>query len=136
MSTHRKFAEGTKVPTSQSRIEIERLLERYGADQFLYGTEPGLAIVGFRLEGRQIKMHLVMPIGDEKEQRRLWRSLCLAIKSKLECVSSGIETLEDAFMPYVVMPDGTTLGQWARPQIESMYESGEMPPLLAAPKKD
>jgi hypothetical protein len=138
MSTRRPlFAEYTKVPVSQTRLELEALLKRYGADQSLFGSEVGRAVIGFRIKGLQIKIALKLPRGtsaqDAREERRLWRALLLVIKAKLEACHSGIAVIEDEFAAYVVMPDGQTLGDWARPQIAAMYESGKMPPLLRGP---
>jgi hypothetical protein len=131
------FAEGTKVPVAQSRAELEALLRRYGADQTLFGSMTGAALVGFRIRNLQIKIKLSLPKGgspkEQREERRLWRALLLVIKAKLEACHSGITMLEDEFMAYTVMPDGTTLGDWARPQIAAMYETGKMPPLLEGP---
>src|SRR6185437_13211207 len=62
-----------------------------------------------------------------------WRALLLAIKSKLESVSSGIESCEEAFLAHVVMPDGITVGQHARPRIESAYKGAPMMALLPGP---
>lgn len=139
MATRRLYAEQTKVPVSQSRNEIEALLAKHGADQFLSGSQVGQAIVGFRIKQLQIKIVLDMPKGDsasdQKECRRRWRALLLVIKAKLEAVASGISLLEDEFLAHTVMADGQTVGQWARPQIASMYKGGKMPPLLPAPSK-
>jgi hypothetical protein len=33
-------------------------------------------------------------------------------------------------MANIVLPDGKTVGEFMRPQIESAYRSGQMPPLL------
>jgi hypothetical protein len=119
-------------------LELESLLKRYGADQFLFGTQLGEAVVGFRMKGIQIKIRLSMPKGVDakaaKEERRRWRALLLVIKAKLEAVASGISVFEDEFLAHTVMPDGSTFGEWAKPQIASMYKEGKMPPLLPAPK--
>jgi hypothetical protein len=138
MTTRRPlFAEYTKVPVTQTRLELEALLRRYGADQSLFGSEVGRAVIGFRIKGLQIKIALKLPRGtsaqDAREERRMWRALLLVIKAKLEACQSGIAVLEDEFMAYTVMPDGQTLGDWARPQVAAMYESGKMPPLLQGP---
>lgn len=45
----------------------------------------------------------------ESENRRRWRCLLLAIKSKLESVASGIETIEQAFLAQIVTSDGRTV---------------------------
>ena len=55
------YAEKTNVSTEKSRGEIERTLQRYGADQFMYGWDNDRALVGFRMAGRQIKFLLTMP---------------------------------------------------------------------------
>jgi hypothetical protein len=109
MSTRRAlFAEYTKVPVTQTRLELEALLKRYGADQSLFGSEVGRAVIGFRIKGLQIKIVLKLPRGtsaqDAREERRMWRALLLVIKAKLEACHSGIAVIEDEFAAYVVMP--------------------------------
>jgi hypothetical protein len=133
-----KYADRTAVPVSASKAEIERILSRFGADQFMIGWETERALIAFRAQGRHIKMLLPLPAREkfstansyEAEQRRVWRSMALCIKAKVESVSTGIETFEDSFMAHVVLPNGETLAQHARPLIARAYESGEMPKLL------
>ena len=146
------YAEKTKVSAADSRAEIERTLQRYGADQFMYGWDQEKALVGFRLADRQIKFLLPMPdksdvrftetptgkvrtasaAQSEWEQacRQRWRSLSLTIKGKLESVESEVEIFEVAFMGNIVLPDGGTVSQFMLPQITAAYESGEMPLML------
>ncbi len=132
-----RYAEKTKVPVSRSRDEIEKTLARYGADKFLYGSETGRAMIGFQMNNRHIKIMLPLPGGespkDQQETRRRWRSLTMIIKAKLEAVASGISVFDDEFMAHIVLPDGGTVGQFMRPQIESAYKTGNMPNLLPAP---
>jgi len=150
-----KYAANTEVSSSRSRDEIERTLERYGADQFLYGWRESDAIVGFRMEGRQVKFILPLPAKDDKsfteytsrgkllartddaarklyEQavKQRWRALALVIKAKLEAVESGIAVFEDEFMANIVLPNGQLVGEQVRPAIAAAYESGNMPTLL------
>jgi hypothetical protein len=54
----------------------------------------------------------------------------LLIKAKLEAVESEISTVETEFMTWMVLPNGETVGQWMMPQLEAIYQSGKMPPLL------
>ncbi|MEW8228634.1 MAG: hypothetical protein AB2748_23150 [Candidatus Thiodiazotropha endolucinida] len=145
------YAEKTTVSTEKSRAEIERILQRYGADQFMYGWNEDSAVVAFRAEGRQIRFSLPMP--DRKERRfthhsrgmrtpdaamkeweqacrQRWRALALVIKAKLEAVEAGIAVFEDEFMANIVLPNGTTVSQFMRPQIATAYETGDMPKLL------
>lgn len=148
-----RFAASTDVTASRSRDEIERTLERYGADQFMYGWQDDAAVVGFRMQGLNIRFVLPLPAKDERrfthhskgartaesalrewEQatRQRWRALALLIKAKLEAVESRISVIEDEFMANIVLPGagGGTVGDWMRPQIAEAYRIGAMPPLL------
>jgi hypothetical protein len=134
-----KYASGTKVPADRSRGEIERTLERFGADQFGYGNKQDAAVIVFRAHGRHIRFMLPLPtpkeIGSQdsrdREVRRRWRSLTMCIKAKLESVATGIETFEESFMAHVVLPNGMTFAEHAKPLIEQAYSDGKMPPLLS-----
>jgi len=157
-----KFARTTTVSVEKSKAEIERTVVRYGASGFFSGFTDDKAVVGFQIDGRMVKIVMDMPRADDKEFtyggrwdtelsnatalknweqacRQLWRALALIVKAKLEAVECGISTVEREFLADIVMKDGTTFGQWAGPQLEAMYESGNMPPLLMAnnppPKK-
>lgn len=123
------YAATTKVPVVQSIGDIEKTLRRYGADAFGYGQDAGRAIVTFRLSGRMMRVQMEVP-EDPQHERSRWRALLLIVKAKCEAVDSGIESIEQAWMPYVVLPDGTTVGDFMVPQIESAYETGRMPSLL------
>ena len=46
-----RYASRTTVTVERSKAEVEHILRRHGADQFLHGWETGRAIVGFRLKG-------------------------------------------------------------------------------------
>lgn len=56
-----KYAENTSVSVENSRSEIERVLQRYGADSFGYAWDQGRAVVQFVHEGRQIRFVLPLP---------------------------------------------------------------------------
>lgn len=145
-----RYASDTTVSTERSRAEIESILRRYKADAFGYATNANGATVMFTLGGRHIKF--VLPLPDpslrefthtpakglprtsaeaekawEQACRQRWRALALVIKAKLEAVSAGITTIEDEFLAHTLLPDGSTMGQWAKPQIEEAYRIGAMP---------
>lgn len=149
-----RYAANTEVSAEKSRGEIERILARYGADQFMYGWNTEGAIIAFRCHGRHVKFVVGMPDRADKafthyrrgrssyeyertaeqteklwEQatRQRWRALALVIKAKLEAVESGISTFEAEFLAQTMLPDGRTVDEWMQPQIEEAYESGEMP---------
>ena len=126
----RRYAEGTKVPVGQSRAELERVLERYGAQAFAYGVDVERAVIQFRAHGRHVRFDLPLADLDEREIRRRWRALVLVVKSKLEAVETGIVTFEEEFLAHIVLPDGSKVADWMAPQLEEAYESGRMPELL------
>lgn len=148
-----KYAEKTAVSSSRSRADIEECLMRYGASGFMSGITADKAVVAFECDGRRIKF--VLPMPDRRSQefthtpargiarseqeaasayeqavRQRWRALYLVIKAKLEAVETGIAHFEDEFMAHIVLPNGETMSQHARPLIARAYETGNMPPLL------
>lgn len=145
-----KYAANTNVSSELSRIEIEKTLVRYGAENFAYAMAQGKAFIGFTMCGRQIKFILSLPTKDEFKKtptgrnrtensqyeaweqacRQRWRALSLVIKAKLEAVESGISMLEDEFMANIVLPDGGTVGDFMKPQIERAYIDGAVPNML------
>jgi hypothetical protein len=152
-----QYALNTSISSAKSRIDIEDVLRKYGAEEFGYISSATKEAVMFRISGRTIRIFLPLPDRKDKrfwstpggrrrhdetqafacwEQacRSSWRSLLLVIKAKLEAVSAGITTIEQEFLAHIVLPDGSTFGQWAHPQLETMASSGKMPPLLEAPK--
>jgi hypothetical protein len=147
------YAEKTSVSVSKTKADIEDLIQKAGAGQFVSGYKENMAVIGFSLANRQIRF--VLPLPDKQEQkfwftperrtkrsekqayeaweqacRSRWRALYLIIKAKLEAVDSGISTIEREFFYDIVLPDGKTVGEFMAPQIETAYKTGEMPPLL------
>lgn len=140
-----KYAEGTTVEPEKSQGEIMGLLRKYGATGFAYGWEGDTAAIQFVAHDRRVRFVLKLPTDArqfarttgarpttrtatqqqaalDQEVRRLWRCLALAIKAKLEVVSSGIASFEDEFLAHIVMPDGSSVGETVRPQIATAYE--------------
>lgn len=144
------FARNTQVTEARSRDEIERLLMRYGADEFGYVTRATEAIVGFVYRGVRVQMTIPLPDRDaaeftrtpsrgttrtnsqafkawDAEKRRRWRSLCAVIKALLIGVDDGVLTFEEAFMPYIRWGNGLTTSQMLLPKILAAIEDGHMP---------
>lgn len=147
------YAAGTDVSVERSRAELERTLDRYGADQFVYGREAGRVMIQFTMAARTVRFLVPMPdraakaftvtqtgkarspkaAGDAWEQacRQRWRALNLVIKAKLEAVDAGIGTFESEFLANVLLPNGTTVGEFMAPQVEAAYLDGTPPSPLA-----
>jgi hypothetical protein len=148
-----KFAENTTVDVAKSQAEIASLVTKYGANGFLYGQDEdaGIAMVRFRAKGRIVRFDVPLSVDRsefvytagnvrrsadaiqakvDQEIRRRWRALVLAIKAKLEVVETGISTFEQEFLAHIELPDGTTVGDWAAPQLEHAYATGNHLPML------
>ncbi len=148
-----RYAEGTSVSVERSKAEIEGIVSRYGADQFMSGWDGPHAMIGFQCHDRYVRFELELPARDDEqfqttpagrrrrtedgaynawEQacRQLWRALALAIKAKLEAVECGIATFENEFMAQIIMPDGKTVADHVAPRIAQAYKTGKMPRLL------
>lgn len=147
------YAGKTTVSVAKTKAEIEELIAKAGASQFVSGYSQNIALIGFTLDRRQIRFALPLPdkmetrfwytperknkrskeqaiSAWEQECRSKWRALFLVIKAKLEAVEAGISTVEKEFFYDIVLPNGETVGQYMAPQIQNAYESGTMPPLL------
>lgn len=146
------YAKDTSVNQTQSLLEIERTLSRYGADQFMYGRQQDKAAVGFVMHGRQVRIVVGMPdkmssefwetpTGRDRTEpaalkeweqacRARYRALALVVKAKLEAVESGITTFEEEFMAHLVLPGGQTVGERLLPEYEEARRTGNLPPLL------
>lgn len=153
------YAKETEVPVARSRAELEAVITRYGATAFASLLEPNKAAIMFEASGKRVLFELPLPKLEDfatvhipatpyryaqvkertREQqqkaweqacRQRWRALNLVVKAKLEAVDSGITTFEDEFLAHIVLPDGRTVGKWMKPQLESAYNKGSMPPLL------
>lgn len=131
------YAEGTKVPTSRTRGEIEALVEQHGASKFMSMRDDDLhlAKISFAIKGLLIRFTLHLPDADEMrkllkkqkywqgraigedrlgkeldtETRRRWRCLLLTIKAKLISVEDKVETFEEAFLAHIVTAEDVTI---------------------------
>ena len=151
-----RYAANTSVSVAKSKGEIEDLLQRYGASQFVSGWDGDTAVVGFVFNGRHIRFDIALPSRTDKEftrtetgrtrstnqahaaweqaNRARWRALLLVIKAKLEAVECGISTIELEFMAWTVVP-GTnrTIAEFIEPQMAKAIETGRPPQLLLGP---
>ena len=155
-----RFAAQTSVSAEKSRAELERTLQRHGADGFMYGREGARAIVGFTMPrgdgaGRPWMVRFELPLPDprsveftktsgtkrtrnpvdaqrawEQATRQRWRALLLVVRAKLEAVESGITLFEQEFLAHLVIPGGQTVGTWSAPHLSEAYDSNRPLPKL------
>lgn len=144
----RRYAENTSVSVANSRAEVEKLLTRNGAKQFVIGAAEGQALLAFEMPAvdahgdkvlRRLRFLVPMPTlgrGTTEtkvaaETRRRWRALLLVLKAKLEAVSSNIVQFDTEFLAHIVVENNTTVGDRMVPLItKAIEQGGNLPPLL------
>jgi hypothetical protein len=150
-----KFASETSVSVERSLEEIKQTIRRYEGSKFAYFEDDARIAIEFSAYQRRVRFVVPLPKRDDtafryttggrhgkagsfnengyqQALRQRYRALLLCIKAKLESVETGIETFDEAFMSQLVLPNGKTVGETALPQIVIAYETGTVPPLLAA----
>ncbi len=149
-----KYAAGTEVPAERSRMDLERLLTAHGATGILSGWDATVREhrIIFRIADRMIRLRVVLPDPGSREfaltptgrrrtatqtaeqvraeERRRWRALLLLTKAKFVAIEDGVQSLEEAFLADVLLPDQSTIGEWIRPQLDTAYATAQMPSLL------
>ena len=155
-----KYAVTTTVSVESTKAEIETVLRRYGATAFASGWDSNQQVIQFDAHERRIRMILPVPRRDDPEfttrvdgrsgQRKAlapavaeknweqacrssWRSLLLLIKATLEAVEAEIVLFEDAFLPYIMLPNGKTVAEQVQSEVTEAYASGQVTarPMLA-----
>jgi len=146
-----KYARGTKVPVGRSESEVKQTLVRYGADDVVTGSSSRQrrAFVQFHFRGFPIQVNVSLPDPAsptyartlkrgsardssaamqlwERDCRQQWRVLLLLIKANLEAVENGILKTEEVFLPWLMLPDGSTVGQRVCPGIPAALQSGKI----------
>lgn len=145
------YAESTSVSVEKSQGDIHRMVQKAGAVEFGFMTSDEMAKIAFRLNGRHIRFDLPLPSRQdpkfywsgnrqrkadqaykawEQACRSRWRALFLCLKAKLESLESGIETFDEAFLPHIVMPDGSTVGEQILLNVAIACDSGKPTQLL------
>lgn len=146
------YAENTTVPVERSKVEIERVLRRYGASSFSYAWDEQINMIAIQFVAHDRRIRFVLPMPDRcdaartptgrarsaaataagyaQQERSRWRSLGLIIKAKLEAVETGLVTFEEEFLAHMVLPDNSTVGSQVIPAVDRVYRSGVIEPLL------
>lgn len=146
-----EYANSTTVSSENSRAEIERILTRWGADEYAYMMRATEAQIAFSYKGLRVRFTLPLPDRNSKEftmhsrgartasaaqaayeqsVRQKWRALALVVKAKLEAVQSGISTFEQEFYAHLVLPSGETIFESTSAQVDRMLSTGSRGPLM------
>lgn len=148
----KRYAQDTAVPIEKSQLEVKRILDKFGCDSFatFEGSEAWKII--FASQGRRYRLMVRKPKLSDKEisfigsghgrsmaqakvaleqaYRQRWRGLVLRVKAKIEAIAAGDTKLEHEFLADILLPDGTTVGEWLSPQLATAYQTRKMPLLL------
>lgn len=151
-----RYSSSTTVAVSKTRGELEALLKNRGAEGFGYAWKGRDCVVSFQLNGRLILYRIPMPdradvrfthspagrcrkldsahAAWEQSERQIWRALLLVVRAKIEAVEAGISTIEQEFLAWTSLPNGSTVHEWLEPQIATLGRDGKLPKLIAAPR--
>jgi hypothetical protein len=142
----KRYAEGTPVTVQSSRSEIQSILAKHGCLSMAWAATPSSDTLEFILHGKHFRFVITQPTFEDikaqykadgrdwgrirdwdvkvaAEWRRRWRANVLLLKAKLEFIDGGDTTLEREFMPYLVLQDGSTVGD--------LIDGGHLPLLMA-----
>lgn len=148
-----RYASGTEVTVDRSQQEIVRTLHRYDVETYAFGAQKGSVALTFELRGNPIRINLPIapkPLADDKykaangrwvsrlpgweqEVKETWRALLLVLKANLEMVERELISVEQAFMAWLVLPGGETLGEMVLPKYAEALASNR-PLAIGGPK--
>ena len=138
----------TKVPESQSLLDIESLLRRHGIDTVRWTTGPYLICIeflwpyggqkiGFRLDvkvpSKDVDGFTLIDAIRDQERRRLLRVLLNHVKAKLVAVEDGLVDLLQEFLPYLITAGGRTAGEVAAEELVCALQDGRLPDVRLLP---
>lgn len=133
MTAVRRYAQGTTVTVEKSRAEMSTILSKHGCQRMGWFTSPEGDGLEFELQGNRYRFTIPHPMNEpaekrtwvnrnsyiavaqqaENEWKRRWRAHVMLLKVKLEFVAGGDSTLEQEFMPNLLVQGGErTLAEW------------------------
>ncbi len=154
MTQPNRYASKTTVPVEKTKAEIETLLKQHGADQVMTAWESSRATIAFRIDRLAVRIYLPLPhINDflyterkngystktvertpqqqqnqfDQAERQTWRAFLLIIKAKLEAVAAGVTSMEEQFLPHILLNGDTTIGDTIMPRLHDHIERGQLP---------
>lgn len=143
----------TEVPVSKTMDEIRKQLLKYGVEEVQVSERVatlehgGLIRIGFITpdKGFEVRMQVEIPCVDayatvrqqEQHGKAEARALFHVVKNKLAGTEYGIETVEIAFLPYLVTDGGATIAE--RPELIERFQGGRSivtpAPVIALPER-
>ena len=118
--------ETTTVPIERSREAIRQLLIKHGAQVIQWTEGAGIVQLKFSIKYIVDKNDRILPVRIRvsvkgKKEQSVYRALLNNLLAKWTAIDFGIETLEEAFLPWVVLriPGGaeTTVAEKLLPNL-------------------
>ena len=140
----KRYAERTNTPIATSKSQIQSLLVNWGCGRIGWADDYGnnnctLQFVwtknGIEYPAR-FTLQLDAPrgvttkSGKDMWQRSAFRILYNWVKGALNAIESGIIDAEDLFMPWIIGPDGRTLGEIAKAELPRLLHENPTQLLL------
>lgn len=154
------YAEDTRVPVEKTRIEIDALLSKHGAEKRGIAVDDGGGRAQITFVRGELQYRLTIPLPTleevktttprppswgrmdaegkarwvrtrwEQRCRSRWRQVLLLLKAKFEAVAMKVATIEHEFMADLVLPGGETLEVALGREIHAALGQGKMPTLM------
>lgn len=130
--------EGTEVPISRSQEQIRTMIYAHKGTGVMTISQPPMegfeALVTLQSKPYHIRVlahcrekdsrgYKIEKRGIEQEQRRVWRVLHWHLKAMFEAADSGVLSIEEIIMPYVVTHDGRTIAEHILPKLHEAVVS-------------
>lgn len=118
--------EGTEVAVTKSQDGIRKMVYAHKGTGISFMSHPPRegfeALVTMENQSYHIRvMATCKKVSNrEQEERRVWRVLYWHLKAMFEAADSGVIAVEDIIMPYIVTPDGRTIGEHIAPKLAEL----------------
>jgi hypothetical protein len=153
----RTYAAATRVSVEQSRVQLERLIAKYGGQPLAAFTPEDKIVLFFRvgrLDTGDRVLRFVIPVppleqfrarrggrGGEVERRaqavrQRWRVLLLLLKAKFEAVQVGAASFDEEFLGYIVTHSGSTVADQMVKALQTAYTNEGMPRPMLPPASE
>lgn len=148
----RPYAQGTKVGVMQTHMQIQTMLKKAGAFDFMTFSRAGKEGLAFLRDGIAYRLVATLPETEEEakkwsaggrlsghesyvelERARRMRSLLLVVKARLTAMDDGIQTFEEAFFGDALTDNDQTVAERMVPRIKQAALSGHYPSALPMP---
>ena len=126
------YGSSSKRTPEERAQEIEIMLAKYGAKKIQIVRGVSAAVILFQSPasagGHFVRIEVPLPSADDAQYagregsfiraaRQRWACASLVVKSKLASIVAGIESFESAWLASILLPNGLTVSEWARPQL-------------------